>query len=63
MFHIEAILKTGLKPIYKDNLPGETQENLADITRVQNLGWKPEFDIADGLIKSIKYIKQNVLNF
>jgi len=59
---IEAILKTGLKPIYKDNLPGETQENLADITRVQNLGWKPEFDIADGLIKSIKYIKQNVLN-
>ena len=60
---IEAILKTGLKPIYKDNLPGETQENLADITRVQNLGWKPEFDIADGLIKSIKYIKQHVLNF
>ena len=59
---IEAILKTGIKPIFKDNLPGEAQENLADITKAQNLGWNPHFDIAAGLVNSIEYIKEEILN-
>ncbi|MBC8146554.1 MAG: hypothetical protein H8E98_01045, partial [Bacteroidetes bacterium] len=59
---IEFILKTGLKPIFKGNLPGESQENLADITKAQSLGWKPHFDIEIGLEKSIDYIKEEVLN-
>ena len=59
---IEAILKTGLKPIFKDNLPGEAQENLADIKKAQNIGWKPHFDIETGLVNSIEYIKEKGLN-
>jgi len=59
---IEAILKTGLKPIFKGNLPGEAQENLADITKAQSLGWNPHFDIEIGIEKSIDYIKEEVLN-
>lgn len=59
---IEAILKTGLKPIFKEDLSGEAQKNLADITKAKSLGWKPHFDISSGLVNSIEYIKNEVLN-
>jgi nucleoside-diphosphate-sugar epimerase len=58
---VEELLQTGLKPIYKPDLPGEAQVTLADITAGRELGWQPEVDIHEGLRRSIQYIRERVL--
>ena len=58
---IESVLNTGLKPIFKPDLPGEAFQNLADISKAQNLGWSPQVDLEEGLNLSIDYIRNNVL--
>lgn len=59
---IEGLLKTGLRPIYKPDLPGEAQMTLADTTEAEKLGWKPKIGIHEGLKRSISYVKQRILN-
>lgn len=59
---IEGLLKTGLKPIYKPDLPGEALVTLADISNARQLGWEPRVDIEEGLRRSISYIKERVLD-
>jgi len=59
---IDNILKTGIKPIFKPDLPGEAFQNLADISKSNELGWKPEIPLEQGLKLSIDYIRNNVLN-
>jgi UDP-glucose 4-epimerase len=59
---VESILKTGLKPIYKPDLPGEAEITLADITAAKSLGWKPRIDIKEGLKRTIDYLQSRVLN-
>ena len=59
---IESILNTGLKPIFKPDLPGEAFQNLADISVAKKLGWKPEISLEQGLQLSIDYIRNNVIN-
>jgi UDP-glucose 4-epimerase len=58
---IEELLQTGLKPIYRPDLPGEAQVTLADITAGRELGWEPKVDIQEGLRRSIQYIQERVL--
>ncbi|HXY08605.1 MAG TPA: NAD-dependent epimerase/dehydratase family protein [Terriglobales bacterium] len=58
---IESLLKTGLEPIYKPDLPGEAQVTLADISSAQELGWSPRVDLREGLRRSIQYIQERVL--
>jgi UDP-glucose 4-epimerase len=58
---VEQLLQTGLKPIYKPDLPGEAQVTLADITAGRELGWQPKVDIYEGLRRSIQYIRERVL--
>jgi nucleoside-diphosphate-sugar epimerase len=58
---IEGILQTGLRPIYKPDLPGEAEVTLADITESQRLGWQPEVSIHAGLERTIAYIQEKVL--
>jgi UDP-glucose 4-epimerase len=58
---IEDLLKTGLRPIYKTDLPGEAQITLADITETQGLGWSPRVDIRDGLRRTVQYIQGRIL--
>jgi UDP-glucose 4-epimerase len=58
---LESILDTGLEPIFKDDLPGEAQENLADISKAKKLGWGVKTDLQQGLLNSIEYIQNNVL--
>lgn len=58
---VEEILQTGLKPIYKSDLPGEAQVTLADIAAARELGWEPKVDIREGLRRSIQYIRERVL--
>lgn len=59
---IDSIINTGIKPIFKPDLPGEAFQNLADISKAKELGWKPEIPLEQGLILSIDYIRNNVLN-
>jgi UDP-glucose 4-epimerase len=58
---VEEQLKSGLKPIYKPDLPGEAQITLADITNAKSLGWEPKIEIREGLRRSIKYLKEQLL--
>jgi len=58
---VEELLQTGLKPIFKPDLPGEAQVTLADITAARGLGWEPRVDIHEGLRRSVQYIQERVL--
>jgi UDP-glucose 4-epimerase len=58
---VEDLLQTGLEPIYKPDLPGEAQVTLADISAARELGWEPKIDIREGLRRSIRYIRERVL--
>jgi UDP-glucose 4-epimerase len=58
---VEEQMRTGLKPIYKPDLPGEAPITLADISRAKSLGWAPKIDVREGLRRSIQYLKEKVL--
>lgn len=58
---VEELLQSGLKPIYKPDLPGEAQVTLADITAARELGWEARVDIHEGLRRTIHYIRERVL--
>lgn len=58
---VEDLLKTGLRPIYKPDLPGEAQITLADITAARDLGWQPRVEIMEGLKRTIEYLQSRVL--
>lgn len=47
-------------PIYKDDLPGEAQVTLADISLAKNLGWEPKTTLEVGLEKAIEYIRHEM---
>ncbi|HVB34514.1 MAG TPA: NAD-dependent epimerase/dehydratase family protein [Patescibacteria group bacterium] len=57
---VEDQLKTGLAPIYKPDLPGEAQITLADISESKSLGWTPKVDVAEGLRRTIEYLREKV---
>jgi len=59
---IEEVLNTGLEPIYKDNLPGEAEVSLANISKITELGWSSSVDLKQGLVSSIEYIKKHVFD-
>ncbi len=58
---IEEKLQTGLKPIFKQDLPGEAQVSLADVSAARELGWEPKVDIHDGLNRTVRYLREKVL--
>lgn len=58
---IESLLQTGIKPKYEDELPGEAQITLADISNSKEVGWEPAIDLEEGLKRSIDYIKSKVM--
>lgn len=53
---IASLLKSSIQPIHRDNLVGEAQITLADITEAMRLGWKPKTDLNTGLSASIQFI-------
>lgn len=58
---IENLLKTGIKPVYKEDLPGEAEATLADISAAKGLGWSPRTSLEEGLRLSAEYIHNSVL--
>jgi UDP-glucose 4-epimerase len=57
---ISEILGVKISPIFKSNLPGEAQDNLADITQAKKLGWHPNIGIKAGLKDMIEYIREEI---
>jgi len=57
---VEELLKTGLRPLYKPDLPGEAEVTLADITAAKSLGWEPRVTIGEGLRRTIDYLRSRV---
>ena len=58
---IAMLLKSEVKPIHKQDLPGEAFANLADISLAKSLGWSPKLSLQDGLKSSIDFIKNELL--
>jgi nucleoside-diphosphate-sugar epimerase len=58
---VAELLGTPIQPKHLSDLPGEAQENLADITAARALGWAPRVDLHEGLRRSIDYIKERVV--
>lgn len=59
---VEEVLKTGLRPVYQSDLPGEAEITLADIQKEKQLGWHPRVGLREGIERSIAYIRENVLD-
>jgi len=57
---ISKMLGVSPNPIYKDDLPGEAQVTLADITLAKSLGWEPKTPLHVGLQRSIDYIRKGM---
>lgn len=57
---ISKMLGVSPDPIYKDDLAGEAQVTLADITQAKNLGWNPKTPLEVGLKKAIDYIRKEM---
>ena len=56
--HIEGLLKTGIKPKYEPEMPGEAEITLADIGETLSTGWRPQTNLTTGLVKSIAYLRE-----
>jgi nucleoside-diphosphate-sugar epimerase len=57
---IANLLNSEIEPVYKLDLPGEAFANLADITEVRKLGWKPSTELSMGLKAAIDFIKKEI---
>jgi UDP-glucose 4-epimerase len=51
------LMGIGLEPIFKQDLPGEAQITLADISEARRLGWAPRTSLETGLREAIRYIQ------
>jgi nucleoside-diphosphate-sugar epimerase len=54
------LLKSDVKAIHKQDLPGEAFANLADISLAKSLGWSPKLSLQEGLKTSIDFIKNEL---
>jgi len=55
---IQQLTQSQIKPIHKDNLPGEAQETLADISLAKTVGWQPQVNLEAGLQQFIDYYRE-----
>lgn len=56
---INDILGSNLYPVYKAPKDGDIKHSVLDNTNAKNvLGWKPEYNLKEGLIKTIDYYKK-----
>lgn len=58
---VRSQLGSTLEPDYAPDLPGEARETLADIGAARSLGWEPTVELTEGLRRSIRYIRDEVL--
>jgi UDP-glucose 4-epimerase len=58
---VEDLLRTGLRPIHREDLPGEADATLAAIENELKLGWRPRVSLRDGVERAIAYVRDKVL--
>lgn len=58
---IEEKLRTGLKPKWEPDMPGEADATLADIGENLQLNWRPRVGIHEGLQRTIDYYRERAL--
>jgi UDP-glucose 4-epimerase len=46
-----------IKPIYEKERPGDIKNSLADITKAHSFGYKPEYDIENGVSNTLRSLK------
>jgi UDP-glucuronate decarboxylase len=60
---IVALTKSKSKIIYKSLPEDDPKQRQPDISKaISKLGWKPEIDRAEGLVKTIKYFESQLVN-
>ncbi|MFM8316532.1 MAG: NAD-dependent epimerase/dehydratase family protein, partial [Deltaproteobacteria bacterium] len=57
---IEAEIRSGLKPMFKPELPGEAFRTMADITETCKTGWSPQVSIEDGIKSFVEYTRERL---
>jgi len=55
---ILSLMQKDLEPVHQKPRPGESRHTLADISRAENFGYKPEWSLEDGLKKTIEDFSQ-----
>ncbi len=58
---VASLLGSTVEPEYRGDLPAEAQANLADISAARAIGWEPRTPLREGLLRSIEFIKHEVL--
>jgi len=59
---VEGKLRTGLRPRFAADMPGEAEATLADVSEEVKLGWQPRVAIDEGLERSIEYYRGKILS-
>lgn len=54
---LNRIMKKDMKPVFLKTRPGDVFRTLADLSRAQKIGFKPEIDFIQGLKVTLEYFK------
>ncbi|MCP4634405.1 MAG: SDR family oxidoreductase [candidate division Zixibacteria bacterium] len=58
---LNNIIGTDIKATYSAHKPGDVKRSLADISKAKVLlGYKPEIDLQEGLLRTVDYFKNNI---
>ena len=55
---VKEMVGVDMPAIFKDELPGEAEETLADISRSKSFGWEPRVDLREGLRRFIAFVEE-----
>lgn len=59
---VKKMVGVDLPAIFKDELPGEAEITLADISQSRLLGWEPQVDLREGLRRFIAFVvEENIV--
>ena len=50
--------KNTIKPVYQKARAGDVLHSLADITKAQTFGYRPEYSLEEGLKEAVKYLRE-----
>ena len=55
---IKETMKKDIKPVYKNERPGEIKHSVADISKARSLGYSPKNDFTDELTETVDWFKK-----
>lgn len=57
---IESEIRSGIKPLFKPELPGEAFRTLADISETCKTGWSPKVSLEEGIKSFVGYTRDRL---